>query len=64
MKNKVPDGELVCEGTLEDVSVRKRAERELDALHSQLLLASRQAGMAEVATGVLNNTLNGSDQLS
>lgn len=58
LKTKSPDGELVCEGTLEDVSVRKRAERELDALHSQLLLASRQAGMAEVATGVLHNVGN------
>jgi PAS domain S-box-containing protein len=58
VKNKGSEGELVCEGTLEDVSVRKRAERELDALHSQLLIASRQAGMAEVATGVLHNVGN------
>jgi PAS domain S-box-containing protein len=58
VKNKAAEGELVCEGTLEDVSVRKRAERELDALHSQLLIASRQAGMAEVATGVLHNVGN------
>lgn len=58
VKNKGAEGELVCEGTLEDVSVRKRAERELDALHSQLLMASRQAGMAEVATGVLHNVGN------
>jgi PAS domain S-box-containing protein len=58
VKNKASEGELVCEGTLEDVSVRKRAERELDALHSQLLIASRQAGMAEVATGVLHNVGN------
>ncbi len=38
--------------------MRKRAERELDALHNQLVMASRQAGMAEVATGVLHNVGN------
>ena len=58
LKPAASGGELVCEGTLEDVTVRKRAERELDALHSQLVLASRQAGMAEVATGVLHNVGN------
>ncbi len=55
----VPVGdELAAEGTVEDVTVRKRAERELEELHAQLLLASRQAGMAEVATGVLHNVGN------
>ncbi len=58
LKRTGPGDELVCEGTLEDVTVRKRAERELHALHSQLVLASRQAGMAEVATGVLHNVGN------
>lgn len=51
-------GELAAEGTIEDVTARKRAERELEALHSQLMLASRQAGMAEVANGVLHNVGN------
>lgn len=58
LKPTAPGEELVCEGTIEDVTVRKRAERELDALHSQLVIASRQAGMAEVATGVLHNVGN------
>ncbi len=47
-----------CEGTVEDVTERKRAARELEALHRQLVVASREAGMAEVATGVLHNVGN------
>lgn len=44
---------------LEDEIVeRKRAEREREALHKQLLDVSHQAGMAEVATGVLHNVGN------
>lgn len=58
LKPSQPGDELACEGTVEDITVRKRAERELDALHAQLLMASRQAGMAEVATGVLHNVGN------
>jgi PAS domain S-box-containing protein len=41
-----------------DVSARKQAEEALEKLHNQLMLASRQAGMAEVATGVLHNVGN------
>src|SRR5688572_16610650 len=44
-------GVLFYEGTVEDVTERKRAEQELKELNSQLVEASRQAGMAEVATG-------------
>jgi len=52
-------GELInCEGTLEDVTERKRAAREVETLHQQLVVASREAGMAEVATGVLHNVGN------
>jgi|GEM_PF-1812589 PAS domain S-box len=58
LKPTAPGEELVGEGTIEDVTSRKRAERELHALNSQLVLASRQAGMAEVATGVLHNVGN------
>ena len=58
LKPTAPGEELMCEGTIEDVTSRKRAERELHALNSQLVLASRQAGMAEVATGVLHNVGN------
>jgi len=41
-----------------DISQRKSAEAELKRLHEQLLEASRAAGMAEVATGVLHNVGN------
>src|ERR1051325_683104 len=41
-----------------DISARKRAENELATLNRQLLDTSRQAGMAEVATGVLHNVGN------
>jgi signal transduction histidine kinase len=41
-----------------EIAERERAERELQTVHAQLLDASRQAGMAEVATGVLHNVGN------
>jgi PAS domain S-box-containing protein len=43
---------------IRDISERKRAESKLAALQQQLLDASRQAGMAEVASGVLHNVGN------
>jgi signal transduction histidine kinase len=44
--------------TFADVTERTRADAELAAAHKQLLDVSRQAGMAEVATGVLHNVGN------
>lgn len=41
-----------------EIVERKRAEEELKELTTQLVEASRQAGMAEVATGVLHNVGN------
>lgn len=41
-----------------DISERKQAEVKLENLHRQLQDASRQAGMAEVATNVLHNIGN------
>ena len=41
-----------------DISARKEAEARLTELHRGLLDVSRQAGMAEVATGVLHNVGN------
>ncbi len=41
-----------------DITQRKQAEEELQLMHRQLLDASRRAGMAEVATGVLHNVGN------
>jgi PAS domain S-box-containing protein len=43
---------------LRDVSARKEAAEELERVHKQLMTASRQAGMAEVATNVLHNVGN------
>jgi signal transduction histidine kinase len=40
------------------IEERKRAEHEREVLHRQLQEISRQAGMAEVATGVLHNVGN------
>jgi PAS domain S-box-containing protein len=45
-------------GTYFDITERKRAELELEQMHSQLLAVSRQAGMAEFATGILHNVGN------
>jgi PAS domain S-box-containing protein len=45
-------------GILEDVTARKRAEQELTDTYKRLMEASRMAGMAEVATGVLHNVGN------
>ena len=42
----------------QDITERRRAEQELEEVHKQLLIASRQAGMAEVATNVLHNVGN------
>ncbi len=46
----------VCLGT--DITHRKEAEAEREKLNRQLMATSRQAGMAEVATGVLHNVGN------
>jgi PAS domain S-box-containing protein len=45
-------------GTVEDITERKQVEIELERLNQDLVRASREAGMAEVATGVLHNVKN------
>jgi PAS domain S-box-containing protein len=53
------DGEIIGTfGISKDITELKKAEAELEATHRQLLDASRRAGMAEVATGVLHNVGN------
>ena len=53
------DGEtLGAMAVFQDVTERKASEIELERVHKQLLSASRQAGMAEVATNVLHNVGN------
>lgn len=52
------DGPPIYIASLRDITERKCAEAERDELNKRLLSASRQAGMAEVATGVLHNVGN------
>jgi len=67
-KNEIVLQEYVAQRTTElsranselkhEISERQRAEKEIERIHKQLLTASHQAGMAEVATGVLHNVGN------
>jgi PAS domain S-box-containing protein len=53
------DGKPIgCVVAFVDITERKRAESDLEKMHRQLQEASRQAGMAEVATNVLHNVGN------
>ncbi|MGC8560214.1 MAG: ATP-binding protein [Phycisphaerae bacterium] len=51
-------GAAYLEGTLFDITVRKTAEAEKEQMQQRLIDISRQAGMAEIATGVLHNVGN------
>jgi PAS domain S-box-containing protein len=54
-----PDGQtLGAVAVIQDTTERKRRERELERVHKELVTASREAGMAEVATNVLHNVGN------
>ena len=55
---EAPDGALLLRGVLFDISDQKKAEQEMEQLNRQLRDASREAGMAEIATGVLHNVGN------
>ena len=55
----VEDNRLMSfRGIFQDITEQKNAATQLDQLNRQLVDASRQAGMAEVATGVLHNVGN------
>jgi PAS domain S-box-containing protein len=41
-----------------DITERRQSEEKLEALHKQMLILARQAGMAETATSVLHNVGN------
>jgi PAS domain S-box-containing protein len=43
---------------VQDITERRQADEELEEVNKQLLVASRHAGMAEVATNVLHNVGN------
>lgn len=61
LKVAVVDGQGRVTGTqglFWDVSARKRAEEQVATAQRELIEISRQAGMAEVATGVLHNVGN------
>ena len=63
LTNKMPlsneTGEIIGTfGLSKDITAIKEAEAKVSALHRQLMDASRQAGMAEVATSVLHNVGN------
>jgi len=49
---------LGIQGIFWDINERKRDASQLEAVHRQLIEASRRVGMAEVATGVLHNVGN------
>jgi len=54
-----PEGQpLGALAVVQDITERRYAEEELERVHKQLLMASRQAGMAEVATNVLHKVGN------
>jgi PAS domain S-box-containing protein len=54
-----PEGQpLGALAVVQDITERREAEEELERVHKQLMVASRQAGMAEVATNVLHNVGN------
>ncbi len=53
------DGEIIGTfGMSRDITEMKEAETKLEQVHQQLLVTSRQAGMAEIATSVLHNVGN------
>jgi PAS domain S-box-containing protein len=55
----VRDGQAVAfRGIFQDITEHRQAAEELERLNRRLVDASRQAGMAEVATGVLHNVGN------
>jgi PAS domain S-box-containing protein len=54
-----PDGQTRgAVAVIQDTTERKLSDLELERVHKQLMAASRQAGMAEVATNVLHNVGN------
>ena len=52
------EGRPLLRGILQDITARRLAAAEMEHLHRELVEASRRAGMAEVATGVLHNVGN------
>lgn len=55
---RLPLDGVVVRGILVDITRRREVEQTKNQMHKLMLEASRQAGMAEVATGVLHNVGN------
>jgi PAS domain S-box-containing protein len=54
-----PSGQILgAVAVVQDITERKQSELNLERVHKELMAASRQAGMAEVATNVLHNVGN------
>jgi PAS domain S-box-containing protein len=54
-----PAGQILgAVAVVQDITERKQTELDLERVHKELMTASRQAGMAEVATNVLHNVGN------
>ncbi len=58
LREEIRVREKVEQELRKEIEVRQRAEAEAARVHKQLLVASHQAGMAEIATGVLHNVGN------
>ncbi len=58
VRERTADLTKANENLLGEITERKQAEQKLEELHKQLLDTSRQAGMAEIASGVLHNVGN------
>ena len=52
------DGKAMLQATVRDITEQKERETQVERLNHELVDASRRAGMAEVATGVLHNVGN------
>lgn len=52
------DDRRVMRGVMSDITLEKQHASELESANKQLVEASRQAGMAEIASGVLHNVGN------
>ncbi|MEX2186075.1 MAG: hypothetical protein WD875_04740 [Pirellulales bacterium] len=58
LERTVNELEIINDNLIREIEHRKAAEAERERLQGELVIASRQAGMAEVATGVLHNVGN------
>jgi PAS domain S-box-containing protein len=56
--NPIAGGKLGCTAFVRDITARKEQEENLRVADRQMTDLSRQAGMAEVATGILHNVGN------